>query len=235
MDDYYIAAAKETLNKLSPATRAFLVANAAEKRKIVVNSMLRQVHECPWASMEVKRQENKVTIEWAIKSSAGNPDRYIVTGTVADIALLPRPENYSHSFLHTGKGDGSVNLELEEGHSYYFEFTFLDEDEYNAGVKRGQRGGTTGTLVDTILFLVGIPLSDERKELLRKAVKITSDPSEMVRHEIEQRMNLANTFDEMLKKAVEQIKAMELSQSEKEERIDQLKEDIERLKDRYGM
>jgi len=230
MDDYYRALAKETLEKLSPATRAFLVANAAEKRKLVINAMLRQVHECSWASMEVKRQGNTVNIEWAMNRSAGNPDKFIVTATAADIALLPHHETYRHSFIYSGKGNGSVNLELEEGHSYYVEFTFMDEDEYTTRQKE-QRRGSTETLIQCIIFQVGIPLSDERKELLRQAVKLTSDPSEKARHELEKYLSLENTFHEMDKKAIEQIKALKLPEAEEEARIERFKEKSEQLRD----
>jgi hypothetical protein len=214
-------AEKLTANMNHPA----LQQNARELRKLLIQNILEQTHECKCAYLRVKRDKNNVTINWKFKEHVKNPEKYSVVALAREIDLVPDNNNLPGGLIVSSHGDGEVDLELEEGFSYHFHFNFAS---------RENEGGEFDVL-DVILFQIAIPLSDERKKLLRKAVSLDLNPDERIRHEVEMNLKKRDTFDEVCEKAVENIKAKKLSPKETKKRIQDFMEDIENLKDKFGM
>ena len=111
--------------------------------------------------------------------------------------------------IATGTGNGSVRLELEEGISYLFNFIFLHPTD----------GEEDKVVIDQVYFQVAIPLSDERKALLRKAVTLNFQPEEAIHHEVESFMGKRTALDEALKNGITQIKAKKLRPKDEKEAI----------------
>ena len=198
-----------------------------ELRQLVTSFVLRQVHDCEWAQVEVVRQENNVTLKWAFKMSAGTPEKYTVIANAWEILLVPNFERADGGLIVSTRGNGSIHLELEEGVAYVFEFLFADRDKYYAS--------DVEIMPQCILFQVAIPLSDERKALLRKAVGLDLHPEERVRHKMETYLDKQDAFDEVSKQAIERIKAKGLSPDEERERIEDFNDYAKSVKDQLGM
>lgn len=196
-----------------------------ELRKSLIQDILEQTHECICASLRVKRNKNNVTINWKFKTHVTNPEKYSVVALAREIDLVPDTNNLPGGLIVSSHGDGEVDLELEEGFSYHFHFNFA----------AGKNEEGKFDVLDGILFQVAIPLSDERKMLLRKAVSLDLNPGERIRHEVEMKLKKRDTFDEMCEKAVEKIKAKKLSPKETKKRIQDFMEDMEYLKDKFGI
>ena len=219
------------------------MARRRETRQFLNNTILRQVHDtvcsipwptskpCPYvkevegqvpkpcpsqhsgilsnAFVEVQRQENIVTINWKMKEWVEDPTQFSVSGSAWEIDLIPGHEALTGGLIATGTGNGSVRLELEEGISYLFNFIFLHPTD----------GEEDKVVIDQVYFQVAIPLSDERKALLRKAVTLNFQPEEAIHHEVESFMGKRTALDEALKNGITQIKAKKLRPKDEKEAI----------------
>lgn len=233
------------------------MARRRETRQFLNNAILRQVHdtvcsisfpapkECPYvkevegqvpkpcpfqgsgllsnAFVEVQRQENIVTINWKMKKWVEDPNRIHVTGSAWEIDLIPGHEELTGGLIATGTGNGSVRLELEEGISYLFNFIFLHPTD----------GEKDKVVIDEVYFQVAIPLSDERKALLRKAVTLNFQPDEAIRHEVNSFMGKRAALDEALKDGIAQIKAKKLRPKDEKEAIEDLNLHVKSLINKF--
>jgi len=210
-----------------------MVALFRDLRRDSTNAMLKQVHDtvcsipwpaskpCPYvkevegqvpkpcpsqhsgilsnAFVEVQRQKNIVTINWKMKEWIEDPNQIHVTGSAWEIDLIPDPDACTGGLIATGTGNGSVRLELEEGISYQFKFQFLHPTD---GEKVDEE-----VVVDVVFFQVAIPLSDERKALLRKAVTLNFQPDAAIRHDVDSFLDKRTALDEALNDGIAKIKA----------------------------
>ena len=195
--------------------------NRRETRQLMNKSILRQVHQCELAQVEVVRQENVVTLNWMINVAVESPDDYCVCGAAWEIKLVPDAGRLDGGVIVSKNGNGSVCLELEQGCAYYFQFSFMHKDDIKS--------------IQATIFQVAIPLSDERKSLLRKAVGLDLHPEERVRHKMQSFLDKQDAFDEMTEKAIERIKAKELPPDEERDRIEDFNDYAKSVKDQLGM
>lgn len=195
--------------------------NRRESRQLINNFILRQVHQCGLAQMEVVRQEHVVTVNWMIDASVGPPSDYFVCGAAWEIKLVPDHGVLDGGVIVSKDGNGSVRLELEQGCAYYFQFNFMRNNDLAS--------------LQAIMFQVAIPLSDERKSLLRKAVVLDLHPEERVRHKMQAFLDKQDAFDEMNEKAIERIKAKNLPPDEERQRIEDFNDYAKSVKDQLGM
>ena len=196
-----------------------------ESRRDTFNAMTHQVRECSMAILDVNRQENVVTIKWDLKESVENPQQISVTGTAWEIKFSPDLDAWTGGLIVSTDGSGSVRLELEEGISYQFKFFFMDKDTVNKEDKEMD--------LDVVFFQVAIPLSDERKALLRKAVTLNFQPEEAIHHEVESFMGKRAALDEALKDGIAQIKAKKLRPKDEKEAIEDLNLHVKSLINKF--
>lgn len=237
-----------------------MVALRRESRQLLTNAMLKQVHDTVCsislpppktcssvkesqgqapeprpsqhsgllsnAFVEVQRQENVVTINWKLKESVANPQQVHVTGSAWEIDLIPDTKSdLTGGLIVSANGSGSVRLELEEGIAYQFEFQFVDLTERNEE--------DVEPMVDVVFFQVAIPLSNERKALLRKAVTLNFEPEEAIRHEVNSFLGKRTALEDALKNGIAQIKAKRLSAEDEEEQIQDLSDHVKFLINKY--
>ena len=237
------------------------MARRRETRQFLNNTILRQVHDtvcsipwptskpCPYvkevegqvpkpcpsqhsgilsnAFVEVQRQENIVTINWKMKEWVEDPAQFSVSGSAWEIDLIPDPDKArTGGLIATGTGNGSVRLELEEGISYQFVFQFLNLTTCNKE--------DVEPSLDVVYFQVAIPLSDERKALLRKAVTLNFQPEEAIRHEVNSFIGKRAALDEALKDGIAQIKAKKLRPKDEKEKIEDLTLKVQALMKKHN-
>jgi hypothetical protein len=205
--------------------------NRAEQRKLTVRHILEQRHSGNFAIIDVIRKERSVTISWEFWASVKNPSNFKVMGIIREMKLIPDPSYDADGYVADTHGNGSVQLELEEGCSYYFEFLF-------ANVKDLEKADETKEIkeyMDIVYFQVAVPMSNASKALFKKAAKIVHDPKENARHESGKYLDLLDTFDNELKNGVERIKQKKLSEEEEEDQIEQFKEHIAMMKEHLRM
>jgi len=207
-----------------------LIQGMRKMSHLYVETMLEQEYKCEWADVHVKREKNKVNISWKLTEVPKDPQDIAVTGYAHEIGLIPDPEELPGGVIVSGRGSGEVSLELEEGSAYYFFFPFLNSEMYE-----NKSVGRNSELVQAVEFIVAIPLSDERKLLLRKAIKLDLNPEERVRHEFNTFLKKQDVFDEMREEGIRKIKAKGLSPDEEEQRIADFEDYTKNLKDRFGM
>lgn len=196
------------------------------KIKDIVRGILEQEYVARFAKIYVTREECSVTIRWVFHRAVDSPNNYLVRGHIREMQLIPNESYPMEQEVCNGFGNGEVKLKLAEGCSYYFKFYFIETKKVD------QDKGMEHTLeyYDIYTFQVAVPLSDEKRALLEKASLLAKDPEEMVRHETNQFLKLQNTFGEMLKSGIEQIKGKKLSEDEEEGEIEDLKERLDVLK-----
>jgi hypothetical protein len=194
--------------------------------KFAVLGILEQEYVATFAKIYVKREECSVTIRWVFHRAVDSPYNYQVRGHLREMQLIPDESYAFQQEVWNGFGNGEVKLKLVEGCSYYFKFYFIEtkKADQDKGMKHAR------DYYDIYTFQVAVPLSDEKRALLEKAYLLAKDPEEMVRHETNQFLKLQNTFGEMLKSGIEQIKSKKLSEDEEEGEIEDLKERLDVLK-----
>lgn len=199
--------------------------------KRTVRHILEQRYRGRFAVLDVIRKECAVTISWEFMESVENQSKYKVMGLMREMSLVPDPSYDMDSLVVKTDGKGSVQLDLEEGCSYYFEFFFDDVEQLEkCTVDEYQK-----KFFDCLYFQVAVPLSDDSKSLFKKAAKIERNPEEMIQHESDKYLGLQDKFDEMLKIGIERIKSKKLSDDEEEDQIEKFKEHLESMKDRLKM
>jgi hypothetical protein len=196
----------------------------AQRDRDRVKNMLEQEHECDWIVVRAKRNGSVVAIDWEFDESVGNANEYHVSGTIWEIDLEPDSESLAGGLIASAKGNGWVRLELEEGSAYYVDFLVTRVEEV-----RDSRD------IQRITFNIAIPLSDERRTLLRKAVELDQHPEEAIRSEFEEFFSKRETFDELYKCGIERIKAKNLPSEEAEEQIGDFKEYVAWMKEKFKM
>ena len=194
------------------------MANRQNMAELRAEEALRQTPKCALASVEVEREENAVTITWELFGRKENAEKFYVLGLAWEIGFRPDPNDFLEGLIVETYGNGSKRLELEEGRSYLFEFSF------------SQTGNDVLALTS---FVVAIPLSDERKALLRKAVKLNSQPEEAIRHEVTSFLSKRAVREEELQKGIAQIKAKKLSSEDEQEEIKDFIDHVKVLSSKY--
>jgi hypothetical protein len=202
-----------------------------QQKKRTVRHILEQRYGGHLAVVDVIRKECAVTISWEFRPFIENPNKYNVMGLMREMSLIPDPSYDMDSLVAKADGKGSVQLDLEEGCSYYFEFFFDDVEQMGKCTVEEY----SKNFCDRIYFQVAVPLSEDSKALFKRAEKIVRDPKEMVSHESKKYLGIQDKFDEELKAGIEQIKRKNISDDEKEDQIEKFKEHLESMKDRLGM
>jgi hypothetical protein len=211
----------------NPAFREKTLALRAKQIQRTVRCILEQRHWCRFALFYVVRKECTVNIRWEYHASAGDPNKYHVLGCIREMSLIPAQDHDMDDIVAKVYGNGSVELKLEEGRSYYFDF-YIDKSEPLGDRTPEQH---LKECSDCVSFQVAVPLSDAHKEILKA---LRRGPEEGVQHEVRQFLRLEDVFGEELKNGIEEIKRKKLPPEEEEERISKLVDRIKLLREHMG-
>jgi hypothetical protein len=214
------AESAQSLNSFLSSTKG--VGQMRALREAMIDEVLTQVHRCSFAIVKAKREKNVVIIDWQFSEHIDDSTYLHICGSAWEISLIPSFAPWAGGLIVSSHENGSVRLELEEGVAYHFSFTL-------------QRKQANKDDIEAITFQVCIPLSDERKALLRKAVLLNSDPEEAIRHEMNTFLRKRATLDESLRNAIEEIKAKKLSSEDEQEAIEDINDLARSLKDKFGI
>jgi predicted transcriptional regulator len=199
-----------------------------QRRRRTVRHILEQRYIGRFAVIEAVRKECGVKISWKFGAGIADPSKYYVTGVAREMSLVPDPSYDMDAIVAKVYGDGFVQLELQEGCSYYFEFHFNEIGQLD---KCSDTSEYVRKYFDVLYFQVAVPLADEHKHLLKT---LDRRPEERVRHAVGQFLSVEDAFDEELKNGIEQIKSKKLPPEEEEERISRLVDKIKQLKEFAG-
>jgi hypothetical protein len=195
---------------------------------ITVSRILEQSHESRWAKFTVTRKETDVRIEWKFLPSMAEPLKFIVFGHMREMSLIPDPSYDTEQLIALEDGNGSVNLGLEEGQSYYFQFIILNNPKCDLK-------NSSFDYADIIYFQVSVPLADENKIVVRRALESEHNSTAKIRYAAEKLLEQKDAFDQMVEEGITRIEAKNLPPKIKREKIKDWKEDIEQLKEKFGM
>lgn len=221
-------------NDIERARKAISIEKRLRKnyRKAVIEKLLHPEYVGKWIKIQVHRDKTNVHIGWTFHDSVKYPMGHSVSASMLDIALVPSEEEQVQKICQE-YGNGEVRLELEEGHSYFFDFHIIDRA--SAKLLGHDDDFEFEDYYDIINFQIGIPLSDERKILLPKAAEIASDGRKKAAHAVQKHLDLEDTFDEWLQIGIERINAKNLSAREKKDRVAAFREKIAWLKSEMGL
>jgi hypothetical protein len=213
--------------KEDPIFRAETLALRQKQSEEVVGRILEQRHWCRFAMFYITRNECKVSIRWEFHESMENPKDWSVLGCIREMSLIPSPLYGMDRIIVRTYGNGSIELDLGEGRSYYFEF-YIDKDEQ---IGKRPVAEFLRDFSDAVVFQVSVPLSDAHKDLLKT---LDRSPEEAVEHRVGQFLKIEEVFDAQLKKGIEEIKSKNLSPEDEEERISRLVDLVASLRERSG-
>jgi hypothetical protein len=205
----------ETLKRVDEAAAPFIEAARRQAVDFVCN-LKRRVG---WASLTAEREADTLKLTW--ESSRGKDHNFRVIVMVYEISLYSEPGITTFQYLDRNNRDGGVKVKLQEGDSYLFKCFFYEGDEPDEPF--------------VIMFHLGIPLSPEKKALLNKAVKMERNPEEKIGREVDKFFKNKNVFEEKYNEGVKRIKDKKLPSKKERAQIQDLKEDMEQMKEKYGM
>lgn len=191
-------------------------------------SILEQEYHCNTAIVSIKRERSSVTIEWRITEPDRNALDFAVNATMYEIDFIPNRAGFRGGAVVSTKGNGNIRLELEEGFAYYCNFIFMDIIEYN-------KQNYSRDLISNIELQFAIPLSDERKSLLRKAVLLRDSPEERLRHDLRSFRNNQDAYDDMLRKGIEEIKSKGLNPDAERDQIEDFEDYAKSIKGKFNI
>jgi hypothetical protein len=105
--------------------------------------------------------------------------------------------------------NGHAKLQLEEGVSYYFEFVVTNSKMLEKD-KKLLKDIPEDEIMQFVGFEISIPLTREHRTLFETALKIEQHPEERISEELKIFLRARNVLDEEFKKAIEEIKSMQL-------------------------
>jgi len=211
---------------MTPKEQALAELRKSERQDLV-HRILTQRYLFKWGSFEVTRNENTIKIQWEFDR---NPQNYELWGIVREIDYLPDADNLRGAMIVKPiRGDGKVNVTLPEGLSYHTIFRIFDK----------QYSHLTEVPDDIVVaqevhFQVSIPLSSAKKQFLEKLASFDADDI-TIRDRVTRLLKRREMFDELFKNGIAEIEAKGLPEKEKQNRVEELKEEIERIKDEMGM
>jgi hypothetical protein len=191
-----------------------------EALQIAVDSAFNPKYESRWALLSVERKANTLKLKW--ESRRPEKHDYLIAVSIYEISLSSKPGLEFIQVIHAKGFQESCNLKLREGGAYYFECLFYEDDNFAKSM-------------DVITFQMGIPLSPEKKALLNKAVSMELNPEEKINYAVDNLFKKKDAFQEKYDEGVKRIKDKKLRPKVEKAQIQDLKEEMERMKENFGI
>jgi hypothetical protein len=205
----------ETLKRVEKAAAPFLMA----AHQAVIDFAFNQKRRSRWMSLSAEREADTLNLTW--ESTGGKEHAYHVRVVIYEISLYLNQGVTATQVFNKTNIDRGVKVKLQEGDSYIVHCTFYEEDDFEG--------------LFCMMFHVGIPLSPERKALLNKAVNMELNPEVKISNAVDTFFKKTETFEEKYDEGIKRIKAKKLRPKVEKAQIQDLKEQMEQMKEKFGI